>query len=486
MEEPGMESGIFDLAGLLNMRRFARPLTALIMALSVALPTLAESGPDEALGLIVSTRPEVLTADSIMVLSILVDHPRPDEVKVLIPDLPSSLALERVATLSRLVEGTSGQERWTAVELSLFLRSAGTILIPPIRIAVKGKDAATSPLELSVAGVLLTPGPLPSLSWRAVPERAEAGKPFTAELVCKGFALSAESETVVAVAENALVQSLGAAEGGTILRFRITPLAAGRLELPSVMVRTGNAEIRSPSLAIRAAEGISGPSRPASRPAVASGGASASGPKTPPKTARVDFESLPRSPSPSFLAKELASRLEPVRTAWNAGEGAYALAMLRAGERDSPAGFLLSETRRAAELELGIEGAGNEKYAPLILLVPLAFVSLAAFFFSSTLGGRGKRRRASVVALIALPLFLLSSTWSLLSRVDSAGFFGSGARVVLKACVSYRVPDEESGTGDEFSEGWPARVLSVADSWAYVETAKGLSGWIHRQNAVFY
>ena len=498
MEEPGMESGIQGRGGLLTMRRLSRSIVPCMLSLLLPLGAAAESGSAEALELIVSTRPERPAADSSMVISILVNHPRPAEVVVSVPDLPASVGLERYSTLSRSVEGPSGdEEHWSAVELSLFLRFPGEALIPPIGISVPGKAARTEAMELLIAGKLSAPPQAPTLAWRGVPDRAVAGKPLTAGLVGTDFGNPAELESVVAVQENALVQSLERGDSGAVLRFRITPLAAGSVELPSVLVRSGNAEVRSPSRSVRVAAAPSGQApaqapamapaqAPASASAAETGGARVPGARPLRKAEPVDFDAFPLGTAPAFLAREQAARLDPARTAWRSGDGAYSLALLRAGERDSPAGFLLSGTRRAAESALGIDRAADERFAPPVILIPLSIVSLSAALSALLARRRGRRRWTGAAVLIALPLFLLSSTYALWSRIDSKGFLGSGARVVLRSCFSYRVPYERSGPVDEFSSGWTARVLSVADSWAYIETADGRAGWIDRSKLLFY
>jgi hypothetical protein len=57
---------------------------------------------------------------------------------------------------------------------------------------------------------------------------------------------------------------------------------------------------------------------------------------------------------------------------------------------------------------------------------------------------------------------------------------------VLRGGNAYRVPEEEGIPACLYPEGEPVRILSTADSWAYVESFEGKAGWVPLDRVIPY
>lgn len=459
-------------------------------ALSFPLRLLAASGPDEPLTLLVSVSPERPSSDAAFIVTILVDYPDPSGTSVRPPSFPSTIALDRTRTEPHLVRGTSGRdERWTAIEFTFTLRSEEDFVLGPFEVSVPGKWARTEPMTIRVSPSQARQearggGPTANLVWRDVPASIRAGEAAELTLVLEGERAPKDAELSAEAPENALLETSPPkpqdGEAGIVGRFKLTALQGPSVRLPVVTFSMGGTNtLRSPggSIAVSAAAARASPAATPARSASRGEGAETEG-ENPKAQGELLFPEAPGLPAPLRFSAE--KTLSLARSAWSSGDRAIALAALRAAERDTIAGFALTEIRREAERSLGIENAPNERYAPTSALIGLAIASvllaIIAFFTARRVTSGG--HRGFKVAILFLVLACVSVGRLLVVRLDAAGVLGRGVAAVAPACIAYRIPEKEGGASARFAEGEAIRLRSSAGSWIYAEAADGRSGWV--------
>jgi hypothetical protein len=510
LEKSGMERRYGYRGGLL-MRTlltgfFRTSSLTLIGLVAAGFPcrSIAETGPEEPLVLLVSVSPERPKAEADFIVSILVDHPDPAETTVRPPALPATLVLERTRIEPHLIRGTQDRdERWTEIEFTFTLRSDEDFVLGPFEVSVPGKRAATAPLKVRVAGSdggPEAPGRQFSLEWRGVPSSLISGESTEVLLVLVGGGAPRNGEPavqapVVQAPENAVMEALPLRsedrDRGVIGRFALTALQPPGFILPAVALSTGGAlTIRagavrvsvSPASRQGATDSVEAPP-PSSSPTASSKAAKE-------KAAKPPFPKVPKLPAP--LAVPFRASTERIfslaSAAWSRGDYAAALAVLRKAERDSLAGFIVSGVRREAEREIGIENAPNEAYAPTFALSALAAaaVLLSVLVFFSARRVTSGHYRGYKVAILFLALACFSLAYLLLVRLDAAGLLGRGVAAVAPDCIVYRIPETDGGVSTEFQAGQTVRLRSSAGSWIYAEASDGRSGWVAGDRVIRY
>lgn len=431
-----------------------------------------------------------------VVVSILVDHPRPGDVSIVFPDPPPSLVPGRYTIAPTIVPGPSGaNETWTEGTYSFGLRAEGRWRLGPFAVSVAGIEVDHPALDIDVRPAADSARPSRPLYLRwSIDGPVVAGRPSTAILTLIGAGGAADAGApVIAVGEGYLMEVLPGEPGdeakGVVARFSVTPLQAGRLTLPTAEARLpAGTVLRSGSFSFPVvassgggptdhATGIDsalpsapgGPARPDG-----SGGGGADTARFAASTQAL-AEALDRFPS-----RRVAARVSDAAAALAAGDPARALAALRAAERLVPGGGRVRGARARLELAVAGRPGSDVPWYPFPLSGPWAallcvFTGLL-FLICVTL----RSRRGFRIVLVACVLSSAMAFWAI--RGDPAA---SGA-VVLRSSSARRVPEEGAGIVSELADGQDARITASAGDWLYVELPSGPAGWVPRESAIRY
>jgi hypothetical protein len=493
---------------------------------------LARARPDEPLAAIVQAGPGPIQVNTPWVITLLVDHDRPEELKVELPPLTGSLVLERLRTEPRVMEG-AGEEIWTQVECTFIPAREGRAELEFLRVLVPGREFVTGRLGVEVLGVPPASGSYrPRLSWAAplplfrVGEKAELtlllsdwdpAKPLNFPLpfyIELSPLLILESRTPAGSGREAnavLVLSCIPLEAGTVslppprleyqgeslsappLRFTVQPALPAANTAPFVHTPPG----ASFSPGVHAPPGANSPSGvhapPGGNVISANGGNAfsakgASSPESPASAEETQRRAVfPRKNPPPlpFIRASYMSLAERAEAYWEKGEYARALAALREGERDLGAGPALASLRLEAEKALGLDFTYDEPWRPRLLLrvvfILLSFVLVALCLWGILRRARGGPFRVSAGVLFAGLLLGIGA-----AALAGKGFSGPGNKAVLCGGAAYRTPDLSSGLSAEFREGQPALIRARTALWVYAETYDGLSGWVPGDRVIPY
>lgn len=461
---------------------FPRLLTAALAAAAVAVGAAAESGPEEPLVVLANLSPERPVVLEPVVLSLLVEHPRPQEVSTDAPGTPPWAKLERVKTEGRLVKGLSGrEERWTVVEFVFRSELPQDFLIGAFEVRVPGKSAMVETILVRVKdAAALARSPERALRWIGLPSAFVAGRAEELSLLLEPALPGATCS--VDLVEDAAVEILpavaGDEEAGVVLRVRMTALKPPSVVLPSVRVSagTGSWSTRPRSLSVAAA-----PEPPRRIP---SGGEGAELPSGSPSEAAPPF---PAAASFGIPLSRAEAAVAAARGAWAAGDFAAAIAVLRTAERDDAAGPLVRTLRVEAEGVLGLGPGPDEPWVPRRILSPAAAALLcAAAVFAAAAAvrsARGVTKRRGRGFLVAGAFAAAGAAAIVYAAAAPAA---GGASVVLRACEGRRVPDGGGAVCASFPAGRSAKGLSAAGDWIYVATTDGAEGWVLSRDAVRY
>jgi hypothetical protein len=527
MEKPGMGRG--------RTGRRAGLLAAVFLAILAPLlwaqegeegPRVEEQGPR----VLVRTNPERPAAGSVWVLSLLIEHPVPEEVTVFAPPFTGAFFLDQFVKTARAAEPPQSQspsdspeaEIRTLAEYRFIMNSPGTFTLDSFTVVSPLGKTQTVPLSVSVrnAGTELL---RPRFSWNA-PQRIRAGEASVLELRISGWdssrSLPGPSVFMPPVPEGVILEPEegSAPNAAAVLRLKLIPLNVSAFILPARIIAFENAVLEIPGLRIPVdpAQPGSGvlsaltapPTSAASTAPLGTAAPSALGTGAPP----VSAERPPKPPFPQienvmpsspFLTGSLRrSREEVYRQAknlWDRGYPAEALAEIRRNERDSLAGPFLIPLRKAAEKSLGLVDTGSEKWRPgkilfgtfaACLVLALALV-LWSFFFASP-GGLKK-----IPALLIL-VFLLAGGFCLYGFLQGKGSLPGQARfAVVRETGIRKVPDSAGSVIAQFSEAQPVRVPRTGITaqagnadwvWAeaFQEESSAFAGWIPGENVIFY
>jgi hypothetical protein len=513
MEEPGMVRGRrFCGTGLLGLGLAG----ALFFSPS---PDLRGQDGTEGLGGIAVTlesSPERPVLGGSWRVSILVDHPIPDEVTVIPPELPPSLTFAQSRKETRFVRASpEGGTRWTLVEFLFVPQTTGDIVLEPFA-ALVGDAVVLTPAAR--ATVIAREGEgkgeerHPRLAWDPPPRTLGIGE--AAELTLRFLDGDPQKPLrrlalPIPVPVGTLLEEIPLAgeelEQGLALRLRVIPLEGNRVSLGPFPLRFETLSLEAPALSIA----LTPP--PSPLPAQTAADAVS----VEPGDAAFD-RSLP-DPPPAFpesqgepfplFRNSFQEALDRARDYWRRALYAEALGELRRGERDLLSGPALVSTRRAAERLLGLPPTEDEPWRPRNFFVALGILSFCLLLRTIALPLRARRGDSekkglrfllfhgyTAVALVLLAVMGLSVA----ALAPSPGGFeglvqgralAAGkrpARVLLRSCVAYHVPDSRGAVSARWLEGQPARALFASDAWAYAESSEGDAGWVSRDAIVFY
>jgi hypothetical protein len=492
-------------------------LTALFFFPSQALAGQEAGGRTGEIATRLESSPERPVLDGTWRVSILVDHPVPDEVTVIPPELPAFLSFAQYRKEARFVRTSAEQgRRWTLAEFLFVPHRVGNIVLEPFEALVGGARILIPGARTTVT---TREGAReeyhPRLVWDAPPPVIRIGEAADLTLRVLGgdplMPLRRQPLRLV-VPEDALLEELPLTgeelDQGLALRLRVIPLEGNRISLGPFSLSFEALTLEAPVISIPLAPppGVSPP--PPMQTAVAAlpvenEAAFSGGP--------LSVSAFPEASKEPFLLFRNSYRktLGSAREYWKQARYAEALGELRRGERDFLSGPALASVRRSAETLLGLPPTADEKWRPrnfFLALVILSFCLLLPIVALPLRFRRGDSRKKGVTSpfvhgysiVVCVLIGSMGVGIAALAR-SPAGFgkfagFGKPAQetapgnaaVTLRFCLAYRVPDLQGAITARWMEGQPVRVRSVSDAWAYAESSAGDAGWVHQEDLIFY
>ena len=477
-----------------------------ILFLVTTLPVWSESGLPEPLRVLVQTEGNVLVSGSPWKLTLLVGHPKPEEVTIQVPVLPSQLILDRIRREIRgpgETKSSGGLDAestlWTVVEYIFIPRGSGSFTIGPFEVMVPGKRSFTSPISIRIQGAEGTePVYLPRLFWSGVLDRPQVGVPLVLELHLAGQdpSIAIQSFTknlAVDLVQNALVEALPVTEAelasGLVYRVQFVPLQTGQLVLPMAELEWGPIKVKTAAESIMVSNGplrkTAGPGLETQRtiPEKASSGirGSSSGatqnrtvPPFPPLRLTFPWNLVWPMVSGSFQQK-----IGDIQGLWERGDVFSSLLMLRMLERDSLAGPVFRQIRQDAERQIQMLSSLDEWWTPKPLLLG---ITLMLVFVGFMLGIK-KKIRAGILFLVLAGSVLIYSMGgqSVLEPV-----LRGGRLALIRETASYTIPDRVGGIGAHFLDGEAVLVKNKTEGWVFVNSTGQQSGWVPLSSIVEY
>lgn len=473
--------------------------------------------PDEfalEMEVLLETSPEIPKVHSEWTIRILVNYPNPQDVSMVIPDLPPSLVLDRIRTTPRFVGRDGGanpepEEKWTAVEFFFIPGQAGPVSLAPFEARAPGR-LGYSP---RVSAVIRDDSREDVLwaAWDLVPDSLTIGQ--SAEVRLHLITEQAENRQDAAVSYlieapvNALVETLDITEAGPgefILRFQIIPLAGSAVRIPPALLKYGDASLTVSSREFRVLPVVSSGmdlQRPDPVPdrdmitgtgAEAGGGAARSG-KEP--TQAPPFPDASRAVFPLFRTG-YDRAVREARSYWEQGLYAEALAVLRLNERELAAGPVLADLRRAAETALGIGFTGDETWRPRFFFLVLAGAAsfILIFILLAIRGAGGGRNGFPVTSGSSWGYTCIVIVLCGAIGIGFCGFFrpgwitppGTSGAGILRETGAFRVPENGTVPAVLFREGEAVQIRSIVDAWVYIESFGGKAGWVPLDRIIPY
>jgi hypothetical protein len=471
-------------------------------------------GQEGALRVTLESSPEHPVLGGTWRVSIMVDHPVPEEVTVIPPELPPSLTFAQSRKETRFVRTAPEQgTRWTLVEFLFVTHRTGDIALEPFVAQAGGFSVLTPAARTEViAGEGRGIEYHPRLVWDAPPPVLGLGE--AAELSLRILdrdplmplrRLPLQITAPVAALLEEMPLTGEELNRGLALRLRIIPLEGSRVSLDPFPLRFETLTLEAPAISI--------PLAPPPEPRGTNIDALSTGPGDgPPQavSAAPAFPDIRGEPFP-LVRRSYRETLDKAREYWRQALYAEALGELRRGERDLLSGPALGSTRRAAEKILGLPPTEDEKWRPRNCFVALIILSFCLLLLTIALPpwirrGDSEKRGAAFLFFHGYSpvVFVLMGIMGFGIAVlagSSGGFEGifqgsagktapgkhpGNAAAVLRSCAARRVPDLRGAITARWMEGQPVRVRSASDTWAYAESSGGDAGWVSQDAIVYY
>ncbi|MDR2096244.1 MAG: hypothetical protein LBP76_12135 [Treponema sp.] len=444
-------------------------------------------------------------------ITVLVNHPYPQQIQVQPPNLPPSLSLQRIRVDARSIRGRDSiNERWTAAEFLFIPQAAGLLKVGPFQIIGQGKRTATAEITRTIRpSAVANPSNRPSLVWEAVPRQLKIGEQgeFTLRIRNKDprkpipeVQLYRQKLPLNAILEE-FTPSQAERNTGIVLRIRLIPLEGSEVSLSSGYLPYEGYALQVPAVRIP----ISAAALPAPPPPSALNEPSATSAGTP-------FPDLP--PESLLFKADYNGTIRKARSLWEADKKTEALAFIRRCERENLSGPLLPPLRRKLENALGIAFSPDEAWRPKLLLIPFLISGIALviiplilwllscyrsrktpapspdspvnpYFYAKIpydppkAGVTSKSLRGYIVSFFC-GVVLCGIVLYLSSPLSSNTF-----SVVREAVTAGLVPDVNAGESAYFAPGEAVKIRLVAGIWVYAETGDGRSGWVRRDSIIF-
>ncbi|MDR0583181.1 MAG: BatD family protein [Treponema sp.] len=437
---------------------------------------------------LVRTSPEIPLAGSVWVLTLLIDHPLPEEVTVSAPSFEEALLPDRVSKVPHTE--TADSVRRTLAEYRFIPQKAGTFVLGVFTVSTPKGEFRTLPITVNVQNPGAARAPL-RLVWEKGPESLIRGEAAVLNLRVSGEAgptLPGAELLMPAVPPGFILEAEQPAQeaAGSALKLRAIPLDAAALDLPPRTVFYGDAAFEIPALYIPVKAASPAPEQGAAAAGDAGGAEPAgAGGKVP--ATFPEFESSAR-PYPllfRLFGGSIENAIGTAKDFWERGYRAEALAELRRNERDHPAGPVFKSLRQEAERSLALPVAEDESRWTVRLAVFLLCCVLALAALASGLRLFPSCRKKT--ALVCAAVFIAAAL--AYHYPGRAAFSGQSRSGVMKETDVRRAPDPAGETVFRFSEGRPVRAGSgKSGPWVFVSSRdeEGAAGWVPEEKIVFY
>lgn len=465
-----------------NRRKRHRLLTfgcSLVFLFGLISPAVSESESQELPQVLLETESTLLTVALPWKITLLIQYPKPEDVRMSLPPIPSALELDRVRTGVRIVE----TQPWTVVEYTFIPKRPTSLMLGPFEIQIPGKRLFSSPQALTIQDAQGQETECkPRLYWTGPADRAQVGSPMVYELRLEGCDKEITTLSVNLV-QNALVEPLPLSDQdrteGILYRIRCTPLSSGNLYLPEASLVLDKDSISSEPKQIVVAEGQIRKKETTQSIQVVR--------EAPGNKNRMHTQKeVP--PFPEYkknvtwmLFWSLPLVLQENTALWEHGDYAKALANLRRNERDSLASPIYRRIRKDAERQLGILSSPDEWWIPQKALWVLSVLALGL----ALLFGVQKRRRLRILILACTIVILI---YSLVGQAVLVPLLrgGSIGLVGEQEIVAYTIPDTAGSISTHFTIGEAVLMQQRADTWVFVSTYDQRSGWMLRSSIIMY
>jgi hypothetical protein len=458
--------------------------------------------------------PALVAAGSFWTVSLLVDHPSPEDLEVRLPPLPRGLSLDQFRVEPRLVleppeaRNQGAGRRWTALEYRFLAQNPGRIELGPFEVLIHGVSTLSPPFSATVRSLSAQP---PRIFWRDLPRRLTVGEEAALVLCIEGWRRpdpAPEGLSLPPAPPMSILEVLEPQGEEELLSLRLIPLEGPLFSFPSFLYPLETLSLRVPALSIPVnpapAEPAPAPPPPpgpeSPGPEIPGSESPASEGPAPESSGRSGYPPFPDSPPPAGIwAASFREIRERSRSLWEAGRAVEALAELRRNERDHPAGLGLRRLRRDLEGALGLEAEPDENYAPRLLLIPVIALCLllAALCLGLPLlrsGSRNPLKRLPTRLLRWGSLVLIAAALFCLLRLNKERPFSLRYReenpprqALARDAPLYRVPDERGSETAPFGEGRSLLVYEIREDWAYAESpAEGRAGWMKTGTYLVY
>jgi hypothetical protein len=442
------------------------------------------SGPE----VTVKTSPDIPAALSLWTVSLLIDHPVPDEVTIMAPPFTGTFFLDQVLKIPT-------EPAKTLAEYRFMLNSPGPSVLDSFTVITPWGSTLTSPIAIEVQNSLGAREPRRfRLVWEG-PAAVPVGESVVFRLGTGGKDMrpfpAAEIPSSQIPRGLILEQKQPGGEeknAGLVLLLKIIPLQEAAFSIPGGTAASENALFEIPSLNFTAYFPAAGDK--SGNTEIIADNAGYSGKTIPPFPVLESAENKHPLLSKAFH-RDIESVYRTASNLWERGYLAESLGELRRNERDHPAGSLFLDLRRKAEQSLGIfhtAGENHQNRRKRLLALAAAFLAAipAAFFFR-------KKSGFKYIVFTAAAVFLCLIFAALFGAPSSSGGkvrFGVGRETIIR-----RVPDIAGEASARFREGQPLRIRNSGGQeggktglwvWAEANAEEGESGWIQAEAVVFY
>ena len=416
-------------------------------------------------------------------LTVLVNHPYPEEVDVGFPPPPESLVLEQILTSSAFIEGA----RWTKVEYRLTPLASGTVPLQPLTVHVLGQEVLSPALTIDFQDGATDVGS-PFFRWLQPIPPFHSGERGEITLELSGWDTGQKQPSGIfrgRAPVNAIIRELPivpapGAHGTYRYPLTFIPLDKNDVTLAAFSFVFEGISLTVPEITIPVL-----PARAKELAPVESiqGDTSRVEPVVPSTSLPHPF---PESNTQRIflpLQKSYNNVIEKIKALWEENLTAEALALVRKHERDNLLGARFTSLRRELEKRLNLRASYDERWQPLGISLA-AWITLGIIIVGTAVSMRAMQKRRHIALLIpfvALLLILAVFLTVTVSRVSPRGKIA-----VLTQTEAYRLPDSLSTVQTNFDNGQSVSVLLREQSWCYVKASDGRAGWIPRRSVLEY
>ncbi|MDR0706689.1 MAG: hypothetical protein LBF60_02250 [Treponema sp.] len=424
-------------------------------------------------------------------ITFLVDYPYPPGVLVHPPEFPEELVLEEVRVEPRLI-AVAADERRSAVRFTFMPQRAAQVILGPFEVRTPQRSAVTEEMPITIKGANRRAGTRhPYFTWESGENSFTIGK--SGDLFMRLhdwddekkrpqnlFRFEAPEHAIME--EHPLTQAEAARN--IVLHLTLIPLEGSEitinrhhfqyegytLEIPQLRLNVAPQEADHNQRTTEARDARNAP------PASLHGGGDAAPFSAPFPTFSVDTGALPHVLRNANVFG-IDSRIDEATMLLRQRRTAEALALIRKTERDHTFGPLFVSGRRELERLLALEPVHDESWMPKTLCLVLFACDLACLLFFTGCGFLTKKWNIIPVIVAAVLLPALFFAFTGITRTKEA---------VLHDSDAFYVPEMNGETQTHFNEGQCAFVRSISGDWVFVETFDNRTGWVRREDMVFY